>query len=107
MDALGLRWRGFEITRDAAASEAEQNAQQTLFDMSRLNLSNEEHAILERLNSEPVHVEELIQHDTAIGRKDSFGAVISFSLKGLVKQLPGNMLVKRHPVLVNRCRRLC
>jgi predicted Rossmann fold nucleotide-binding protein DprA/Smf involved in DNA uptake len=46
------------------------------------------------LNSEPVHVEELIE-STQLSAAKVHSAVISLQLKGLVKQLPGNMLVKR------------
>ena len=61
MDALGYVGDGLKTHADAASTEAEQNAQQMLFDVSRLNLTAEESGILEHLNSEPVHVEELTQ----------------------------------------------
>ncbi|MHC4772913.1 MAG: DNA-processing protein DprA, partial [Planctomycetota bacterium] len=57
MDALGHVGDGLKDHAGTAATEAEQNAQGTLFDVSRLNLTAEENAILKRLNSEPVHVE--------------------------------------------------
>ena len=94
MDALGYVGDGLKIHADAAATEAEQNVQRTLFDISRLNLTREEEAILGRLNSEPVHVEELIDL-TQLSAAKVHSAAISLQLKGLVKQLPGNMLVKR------------
>ena len=73
---------------------AEQAAQGTLFDLSRLQLNPQESALMDRLNSEPVHVEELIQA-TGLPPGKIHAAVISLQLKGLVKQLPGNMIVKR------------
>lgn len=94
MDALGYVGDGLKTHADAAATEAEQNAQRTLFDLSRLNLTKEEEAIIGQLNSEPVHVEELIDL-TQLPAGKVHSAVISLQLKGLVKQLPGNMLVKR------------
>ncbi|RKY14153.1 MAG: DNA-protecting protein DprA [Planctomycetota bacterium] len=94
MDALGYVGDGLKTHADAAATEAEQNAQGTLFDLSRLNLTKEEEAILGQLNSEPVHVEELIEL-TRLSAAKVHSATISLQLKGLVKQLPGNMLVKR------------
>ncbi len=94
MDALGYVGDGLKMHADAAATEAEQNAQGTLFDLSRLNLTDAETAILGKLNSEPVHVEELIEQ-TQLSAAKVHSAAISLQLKGLVKQLPGNMLVKR------------
>jgi DNA processing protein len=94
MDALGYVGDGLKTHAAAAAAEAEQNAQGTLFDTSRLNLTEAEEAILGHLNSEPVHVEELIE-STQLSAAKVHSAVISLQLKGLVKQLPGNMLVKR------------
>jgi DNA processing protein len=60
MDALGYVGDGLKDHAGAAATDAQANAQRTLFDVSELNLSDEESAILKHLNSEPVHVEELI-----------------------------------------------
>lgn len=94
MDALGYVGDGLKTHAATAAAEAEQNAQGTLFDTSRLNLTEAEEAILGHLNSEPVHVEELIESKQLSAAK-VHSAVISLQLKGLVKQLPGNMLVKR------------
>ena len=94
MDALGYVGDGLKTHAAVAATEAEQNAQGTLFDTSRLNLTEAEEAILGHLNSEPVHVEELIE-STQLSAAKVHSAVISLQLKGLVKQLPGNMLVKR------------
>jgi DNA processing protein len=88
MDALGHVGDGL---KDHAGTAA---AQGTLFDVSRLNLTAEENAILKRLNSEPVHVEELIEV-TMLSAAKVHSAIISLQLKGVVKQLPGNMLVKR------------
>jgi DNA processing protein len=94
MDALGYVGDGLKTHAATAAAEAEQNAQGTLFVTSRLNLTEAEEAILVHLNSEPVHVEELIE-STQLSAAKVHSAVISLQLKGLVKQLPGNMLVKR------------
>ena len=94
MDALGYVGDGLKTHADAAATKAEQHAQQNLFDLSRLNLTVEESGILDHLNSEPVHVEELIDL-TQLPAGKVHAAVISLQLKGLIKQLPGNMIVKR------------
>lgn len=95
MDALGHVGDGLKTHADTAATQAEQNAQGMLFDVSRLNLTEAEATILGRLNSEPVQVEEIIQMTRLPAGKVN-ASVISLQLKGLVKQLPGNMIVKRH-----------
>ena len=94
MDALGHVGEGLKDHANSAATDAETNVQRTLFDVSELNLSNEESGILKYLNSEPVHVEELIQLTQHPPGK-IHAAVISLQLKGLVRQLPGNMIVRR------------
>ena len=94
MDALGYVGDGLKAHADAVATEAEENVQNTLFDLSQLNLTSEESTILRQLNSEPVHVEELIELSQLSAAK-VHSAAISLQLKGLIKQLPGNMLVKR------------
>ncbi len=96
MDALGHVGDGLKGHADIAAGQAEENAQRNLFDMSRLNLTQEETAILEHLDSEPVHVEELIVL-TKLPAGQVHSGAISLQLKGLVRQLPGGMLVKRRP----------
>jgi predicted Rossmann fold nucleotide-binding protein DprA/Smf involved in DNA uptake len=95
MDALGHVGDGLKDHAGNAAVKAEQNAQGMLFDVSRLSLTQEEEAIVGQLNSEPVHVEELID-STQLPAGKIHAAIISLQLKGLVKQLPGNMIVKRH-----------
>jgi DNA processing protein len=94
MDALGHVGDGLKDHAGQAAAEAQANAQRTLFDLSQLSLSNEESGILKQLNSEPLHVEELIQMSQLPPGK-VHAAIISLQLKGLIKQLPGNMIVKR------------
>ena len=94
MDALGYVGDGLKAHADAVATEAEENVQNTLFDLSQLNLTSEESTILRQLNSEPVHVEELIELSQLSAAK-VHSAAISLQLKGLIKQLPGNILVKR------------
>ncbi|MBL7215642.1 MAG: DNA-protecting protein DprA [Phycisphaerae bacterium] len=95
MDALGHIGHGLKNHAQTTAGQAEQNVEETLFDMSRLNLSPEETLILERLNSEPVHVEELIVQ-TQLSAGQIHAAVIHLQLKGLIKQLPGSLYVRRH-----------
>lgn len=94
MDALGHVGDGLKDHAATAANQAERNAQGTLFDLSRLNLTKDEEAVLERLDSEPVHVEELIDL-TQLPAGKIHAAIISLQLKGLIRQLPGSMIAKR------------
>ena len=95
MDALGHIGQGLKDHAQITAAQAWRDAEETLFDMSRLNLSPEETQILEQLNNEPVHIEELIVQ-TQLSAGQIHAAVIHLQLKGLIKQLPGNLYVKRH-----------
>ena len=95
MDALGYVGDGLKDHASAAVTDAQAKAQRTLFDVSELNLSPQEAGILNHLNSEPVQVEDLIQM-TQLPAGKIHAAVISLQLKGLIRQLPGNMIVKRH-----------
>lgn len=95
MDALGHIGQGLQKHAVLSAAEAEQRSHQTLFDISRLNLTIPEHALLEHLNTEPVHVEELIVL-TKLPAGQVNAAVISLQLKGLIRQLPGSMIVRRN-----------
>ena len=95
MDTLGHVGDGLKEYAETAAENAERQAQADLFDMSLMNLTDEETKILNHLNSEPVHLEELMaQTQLPPGRVNA--SVISLQLKGIIKQLPGNMFVKRH-----------
>lgn len=95
MDALGHVGDGLKGHVGAATKKAEQGAEQSLFDLSRLNLTDAENAILGQLNSEPVHVEDLI-HLTQLSAAKVHSCVISLQLKGLIRQLPGSMVIKRN-----------
>lgn len=94
MDTLGHVGQGLQEHVTEAAAVAERSAQKTLFDISRLNLTPQETELLDHLNSVPVHVEDLIA-ETSLSAGQVNAAVISLQLKGLVKQLPGNTVVKR------------
>ncbi len=95
MDSLGHVGDGLKEYAEDAAGRATQNAQGSLFDLSRLNLTDDEEAVLAILDGEPVHLEELIA-GTRLPAGKVNATVISLQLKGLIKQLPGNMFVKRH-----------
>ena len=71
-----------------------ETAEKSLFDVSQLNLTEVEKKIFDCLDTEPVHIEQIIsQTGLAAGKVNA--ALVSLRLKGIVKQLPGNYFVKR------------
>lgn len=94
MDTLGIIGQGLKEHVSGSAARTEKEVEAPLFDLSRMNLSESEKAVLNGLDSQPLHAEEIIAAgDLAAGSVHS--ALISLQLKGLIKQLPGNLYVKR------------
>jgi len=77
-----------------AAKEAMEKAEEPLFQTSRFNLKGPERQIYESLDTEPMHTDEVIaQTDLPPGAVNA--GLISLRLKGLIRQLPGNLFVRR------------
>jgi DNA processing protein len=94
MEALGYIGDDLKPHVSAAANEAQQKIDAPLFDISRLNLNTDETTIHNCVSKEPIHIEELIAiTNLAVGSVSA--SLISLRLKGLIKQLPGNMFVRR------------
>jgi DNA processing protein len=93
MQALGYIGEQLERHVSAAAAEAARRAEKSLFDVSQLKLSADEKKVYDCLDSEPVHVEHVIA-ETGLPAGSVNAALISLRLKGLIKQLPGNVFVK-------------
>ena len=92
-EALGYIGRGIKEHTITAAETAKKDVETPLFDVSRLNLSENERAIYNCLDSEPLHVDEIIgRTELAAGAINA--GLISLRLKGLIKQLPGNMFLR-------------
>ncbi|MBE0534969.1 MAG: DNA-protecting protein DprA [Phycisphaerae bacterium] len=94
METLGRIGDGLKGHVVAAAAEAEAQMDLPLFDAARLNLADGERTVYESLDGEPRHVEEIIgATGLAAGAVNS--ALVSLRLKGLIKQLPGSMFIRR------------
>jgi DNA processing protein len=94
LDTLGHVGEGLKGHTEQVSQQAEEKAQATLFDSSRLNLTEAEKAILGGFDGEPMHVEHIIaQSGLAAGQVHS--SIISLQLKGLIKQLPGGLYAKK------------
>lgn len=97
IETLEFLQKDFAEHLTQTSKEAIQKAEMPLFDISKLNLTDVEKKIfdcLDSLDSEPVHIEEIIsQTSLAAGKVNA--ALVSMRLKGIVKQLPGGYFVKR------------
>jgi len=94
MEALGYIGDQLEPHASRAAADAAAQAEAPLFDAKQLKLSADERTIHNCLDKEPKHVEQIIA-DTELTPGGVSAALISLRLKGLIKQLPGSMFVRR------------
>jgi DNA processing protein len=93
-EALGYIVEQLQSHVTIAAAEASQEMEAPLFDVGRLNLSEDERAIYDFLSKEPLHVEQVIV-DTDLTPGSVNAALVSLRLKGLIKQLPGSLFLRR------------
>jgi len=94
MEALG--YIGDQLKDHAAltAKQATEKVQAPLFEAAKFNLKGDEKTVYEALGKEPLHIDQLIA-DTGLPAGAVNAAVVSLRLKGLIKQLPGNLFAKR------------
>ncbi|MHC4084387.1 MAG: DNA-processing protein DprA [Planctomycetota bacterium] len=93
MEALGYIGQQLKNHATEAATKASEKVETPLFDASRLNLSDSEKTIYDYLSREPSHIDQIIaETDLAPGSINA--GLISLRLKGLIKQLPGNLFMK-------------
>jgi DNA processing protein len=88
---IGDKIRG-HVNRQADLLTAK--AEMLLFDIAQLNLSASEKSVYECLHSDPVHIEQVIT-DSQLPAGSVNASIVSLRLKGLIKQLPGSMFVRR------------
>jgi DNA processing protein len=94
MDALGYIGEQLEKHVSAAAQNASESVEAPLFDARNLKLSSDEKTIYDCLDKEPLHIEQIIA-DSELTAGSVNAALISLRLKGLIRQLPGSLFVKR------------
>jgi DNA processing protein len=94
MEALGYYGEQLKEHAGIAAKKANEAIEKPLFDIEQLNLNNDEKTILSCLDKEPTHIEQIIAKTSLTAGSVSAG-LISLRLKGLIKQLPGSLFVKR------------
>lgn len=94
MEALGYIGEQLKDYTALAAKEAVGKVEAPLFDTARFNLKGHEKTVYDALGKEPLHIDQLIA-DTDLPAGAVNAAVMSLRLKGLIRQLPGNLFAKR------------
>jgi len=94
MEALGHIGQQLEEHVSAAAAQASERVEKPLFDVGQLKLSSDEKKIYDCLGKEPLHIEQIIAETNLMPGSVNAG-LISLRLKGLIKQLPGSLFMKR------------
>jgi DNA processing protein len=93
-EALGYIGEQLKEHVSTSAAKASEQMETSLFDGAELNLSGNEKNIYDYLGKEPLHLEQIIT-ETSITAGNVNAALISLRLKGLIRQLPGGMFLRR------------
>jgi len=94
MQTLGYVGEQLQSQVTTAAAEAAERAERPLFEPDQFKLSRDEKMIYDCLHKEPLHLEQIIM-DTKLTPGSVNAGLISLRLKGLIKQLPGSLFIKR------------
>lgn len=94
MEALGYIGEQLQAHVSASAAKASEKTEAPLFDIGRLNLSEDEKTIYNYLGKEPSHIDQIIAATNLTAGNISAG-LVSLRLKGLIKQLPGSLFLKK------------
>ena len=94
MEALGYVGEQLKEHTAAAAQEASEKVESPLFETAKFNLKGHEKTVHELLNREPLHVDQIIA-DSNLPAGVVNASLVSLRLKGLIKQLPGNLFLRR------------
>jgi len=94
MEALGYIGEQLKDHTALTAKEATEKVETPLFETTKFNLKGHEQTVYDALGKEPLHIDQLIA-DTNLPAGTVNASVMSLRLKGLIKQLPGNLFIKR------------
>jgi DNA processing protein len=94
IEALGYIGQQLQDHVTEAKEKATEKKAKSLFDANRLNLSESEKKIYDYLSKEPSHIDQIMV-DLDLEPGSINADLISLRLKGLIKQLPGNLFMKR------------
>jgi DNA processing protein len=94
METLGCIGEQLHEHVAEATTKASEKVETPLFDVGQLKLADDEKTIYDCLSKEPLHIDQLItETDLAAGSINA--GLISLRLKGLIKQLPGSLFLKK------------
>jgi DNA processing protein len=94
MEALGYIGDQLKDHTALTAKETTEKVETPLFETTKFNLKGHEKTIYDALGKDPLHIDQLIA-DTSLPAGAVNAGVVSLRLKGLIKQLPGNLFAKR------------
>ena len=94
METLGFIGKQLHDYATASAAKASEKIEAPLFDTGQLNLTDTQRRIYDYLGKEPAHVERIVA-GTNSAPGDVNADLISLQLKGLVKQLPGSLFLRK------------
>lgn len=94
MEALGYIGEQLKDHTALTTKEAVETVEAPLFDPATFNLKGHEKTLYDALGKEPAHIDQIIA-DTDLPAGAANAAVMSLRLKGLVRQLPGNLFARR------------
>jgi DNA processing protein len=90
MEALGYVGEQLQDHAKNTSAQAAREAERPLFDPAQFKLSPDEKTVYNCLSKEPQHLDQIIA-DTDLPPGAVHASLISLRLKGLIKQLPGNL----------------
>lgn len=93
MEALGYIGQQLQNHVTTEAAKASEKKEKSLFDVNQLNLSESEKKLYDYLSKEPSHIDQIIA-ETNLTPGSINACLIALRLKGLIKQLPGNLFLK-------------
>jgi DNA processing protein len=94
LEALGYVGEQLKDHAALSAREATRKVEAPLLETARFNLKGPEKTVYEGLGKEPLHLDQLIA-DTNLPAGTVNASVVSLRLKGLIRQLPGNLFTRR------------
>ncbi len=94
MEALGYIGEQLKDHTALKAKETTEKVEMPLLETAKFNLKGHEKTVYEIMGKEPLHIDQLIA-DTSLPAGTVNASVVSLRLKGLIKQLPGSLFVRR------------
>jgi DNA processing protein len=94
MEALGYIGEQLKDHTALTAKETTESMEMPLVETVKFNLKGHEKTVYEGMGKEPLHIDQLIA-DTGLPAGTVNASVVSLRLKGLIKQLPGNLFTRR------------